>query len=167
VPTGDNISDVGTKPIDQVTLEEHLASIQLGRKFEREISQVTTSGRKGTHVVNDLARVAGILKHSGLCMVGLAAMVSRTEAAPDHEEKGPDDNMMMVWKLLGIMMMMRTLLVAAGSGWLGWYLTPKPPRREIREAGAQTEQPVQLQITEPSSTSSSWQPGISDMTINS
>ena len=107
VATGGNVSDIGMKPTDQPTMEKHLVSTRLGRKAEQEIAHVGRGIRRSTHASNDVARVAGILKHCGSCMVGLATMVSRTEAATDKEPER-DDNTMMVWKLLGMMMLMCT-----------------------------------------------------------
>jgi hypothetical protein len=89
VATGGNVSDIGMKPTDQPTMEKHRVSTRLGRKAEQEIAHVGRGSRKSTHAGNDVARIAGILKHCGSCMVGLVTMVSRTEAATDKE---PDDD---------------------------------------------------------------------------
>jgi hypothetical protein len=82
------------------------------------------------------------------------------------KEPDRDDSTTMVWRLLGVMMLMWSFLVGGVFFWLGRMVQPLQPHRvrDTRQASTQTD-PLAAHAV--AAVVAGWQPEISDMTINS
>ena len=132
VGTFDNISDIGTKPVDQKTLERHMAAMRLAGDEEEHTSLMQVSGER-RQVAGDLVRPASMAKHCGGCLVGLGAMLSKAEARGEPTDNGDQDSNIF-WKVAGTMVVMWTVLVV--------ILTVKMTRKNpplVMTTGAQTK----------------------------
>ena len=91
--------------------------------------------RPGVQASGDLARLAGIVKHCGSCMVGLSAMFGSAEAAlavPLYAEPMTDTNDTddFYWKVAGAMVAVWTAIVVITTCWCAARLGPLQPTRQ-------------------------------------
>jgi bacterioferritin-associated ferredoxin len=81
VGTDDNVSDIGTKPVDQKTLEKHLVSIGMAPTAEQHVHSVEGAVRrdrvKGS---SELAKLAALLSQCGSCLTTLSGMIPGVKA---------------------------------------------------------------------------------------
>ena len=84
VHTDENVSDIGTKPVDQRTREKHVVSIGMQPAQEQRVYNV--EGQSRHHKVrgsSDLAKLAAMVSQCGGCLTSLAGMIPGAKAEND------------------------------------------------------------------------------------